>query len=132
MTRPEHLDAIYDVAHECLAAGAFRIRINGNCMLPALGHGDEAIVRAARVLLPGDIIVFRTDRSLVAHRVLGWVPSRRGARILTRGDHCASHDGLVAPDRVLGRLDARVGSGDRLRSFAAFLVAILVRLSGKR
>ncbi len=128
MTLHEHIDAVFAVANECVTGGEFRMHINGNCMSPAIKHGDEATVRRSTFYFPGDVIVFRTNRSFVAHRVLGWIPSRRGIGLLTKGDHCERHDGVIDRSRVLGRLDAHVAPADRLRALFAFMAVTLRRL----
>ena len=98
--------------------------VRGDCMEPLLPAGAEMRVRAKRVYLPGDVIVFRTRAGeLAAHRVLGWRP----AGLVTKGDHCVIHDAPVASEDIVGAVATRVSWRERLRAIAA-----LVSIVGKR
>jgi signal peptidase I len=55
----------------------------------------------------GDVIVFRQDETIVAHRVI----VRSESFFLTRGDARLAPDLPVARDRVLGRIEGIVESG---------------------
>jgi signal peptidase I len=100
--------------------------VRGDCMEPMLRSGSTVSVRAKRVYLPGDVIVFRTrGGDLAAHRVLGWRP----AGLVTKGDHCTEHDAPVGRDEIVGAVQARIGIGDRVRALGALARIVLERLA---
>lgn len=91
--------------------------VRGDCMEPLLRSGDEVRVRAKRVYVPGDVIVFRTHAGeLAAHRVLGWRP----AGLVTKGDHCTLHDAPVPGESILGAVQVPVSWQERMRAIARF------------
>lgn len=111
-----------DLARE----GHSSVIVRGHCMEPLLASGEAVSVRARRVYLPGDVIVFRTPAGeLAAHRVLGW----RTAGIVTKGDHCHEHDAPVARTEIVGAVDVPVAVSDRLRAAVAFLRIVVRRLA---
>ena len=100
--------------------------VRGDCMEPLLPSGTEMRVRAKRVYLPGDVIVFRTRAGeLAAHRVLGWRP----AGLVTKGDHCVIHDAPVAGEDIVGAIAMRVSWRERLRAIAALAGIVRKRLT---
>jgi signal peptidase I len=103
-----------------------RVVVRGGCMEPLLRAGAEISVRAKRVYLPGDVIVFRTHAGdLAAHRVLGWRP----AGLITKGDHCTRHDAPVKRGEIVGAVDVRVGLRERVRAVAALARIVMRRLA---
>ena len=82
------------------------VRVSGSCMAPALNDGEVVGVAPARFYLPGDVIAFRhagTGR-LRLHRVLGWRPQGLKWALVVQGDRCATHDGPVAVEHVVGKV----------------------------
>jgi signal peptidase I len=128
MRQSEHIDVVFETGREFAASDGFHLHVRGHCMSPTLSDGGKTVVRRARFILPGDIVVFRKDRVLVAHRVLGWVPRTGGMGVLTRGDHCDHHDGAIDPARILGRVDVRIGFADRISASLRFVSAVLARI----
>lgn len=97
-------------------------------MRGTLAEGDSLWVQPVPVdvLQPGDVVAFRSGKMVLAHRIVG----RSGENFLTQGDGNWRRDSaLLAPDQVLGRVDARehagvrrtVVGGRRGRCRAAFL-----------
>ena len=110
-----------DLARE----GQWSVVVRGHCMEPLLHSGAEVRVRARRIYLPGDVIVFRTRAGdLAAHRVLGW----RLAGVVTKGDHCQEHDAPVARTQIVGAVDVRVALAERFRAVAALFRIVMRRL----
>jgi signal peptidase I len=100
--------------------------VRGDCMEPLLSSGSEMRVRAKRVYLPGDVIVFRTRAGeLAAHRVLGWRP----AGLVTKGDHCSIHDAPVAGEAIVGAVRVDVPLRERFRAVAALARVVLRRFT---
>lgn len=90
-----------DLARE----GPAPVVVRGHCMEPAVPSGSEVSVRARRVYLPGDVIIFRSRAGvLAAHRVLGWRPGG----LVTKGDRCESHDSAVSLAEIIGAVDAPI------------------------
>jgi hypothetical protein len=129
--RTEKVNAIAEILSEGTAGSHATLRIRGGCMAPALPDGTRVAARRARLVLPGDVVVFRGSNDLTAHRVLGyWVRGFRLA-LVTRGDNCDRHDGLIELDRVVGRLETPVSTSARLRAAGSF-IRLLVAKAGRR
>jgi hypothetical protein len=131
VNRTAKVIAIAEMLTEGSSVSEATLRIRGECMAPTLVDGMCASVGRASIVLPGDIVVFRTSTDLTAHRVLGyWVRAWKLA-LVTKGDHCDRHDGVIELDRVIGRIGESVSIPTRLRSFGAFL-RLLVSRAGRR
>ncbi|MFL6233055.1 MAG: hypothetical protein ACJ76N_07970 [Thermoanaerobaculia bacterium] len=122
---PRVFAALRDLAHE----GPVEVTVRGGCMAPGLADGGRVRVAAARVYLPGDVVVFRAaDGRLVAHRLLGYRPWGRRLALVTRGDSCPVHDAPVLLAAVLGRVEAAAPTAlARLRASWRFLGLALRR-----
>jgi hypothetical protein len=117
---PRAVTVLRDLARE----GSSTVVVKGGCMAPLLRSGEPVNVRARRVYLPGDVLVFRTKSGdLAAHRLLGWRP----AGLITKGDHCDVHDAPVRASDVIGAVTLRIGAIDRVRAVLA-----LVRIGMRR
>jgi hypothetical protein len=110
------------------------VTVRGGCMAPLLADGGRARVAAARLYLPGDVVVFRAaDGRLLAHRLLGYRLHAGRVALVTRGDACPVHDAPVPYDAVLGRVEAaRPTAAQRLRAVLRFLGLALGRTLGRR
>ena len=111
--------ALRDLARE----GPVEVTVRGGCMAPLLLDGARVRVAAARVYLPGDVVVFRAaDGRLLVHRLLGYRPHAGRLALVARGDACAVHDAPVPLRAVLGRVEAAHPSAAlRLRALLRFL-----------
>ena len=50
--------------------------------------GSDVRLEGDRLYWPGDIVAFkRGDDEVVSHRFLGYLPGRRGWRVITRADN---------------------------------------------
>jgi hypothetical protein len=94
----------------------------GGSMAPALRDGDRVCVQSlvgAAPPRPGEILIFRRDERLVAHRLV----AVGDGFVVTRGDASARDDSPIPPDRLLGRvtkvkcLPVPVRWARRLRSY---------------
>jgi hypothetical protein len=89
-------------------------------MWPAIADGEllriEPLNSALKV---GDIVLFRGEQGLKAHRIV----RRRGARLVTQGDSSHEADGEVSYQQVLGLVVAkecsRTGKQIRLHGAAS-------------
>jgi hypothetical protein len=101
-------------------------------MLPAVWPGDTLELERTNChkLSTGDIVLFRRDRRLFAHRVV----KSSGRAIHTRGDALPYTDPIVAEHELLGRVSCIVRDGRRIHpskkvSVSQRAVAGLVRSS---
>ncbi len=83
-------------------AGESRLRVTGASMLPAVWPGDVITVqrRSWPDLRPGQIVLFRRDDRLVAHRVL----SMSDGRLITKGDSLVAVDPPVEESEIIGQV----------------------------
>ena len=89
------------IAKDC----AFTFQAHGRSMLPIIEDGDLLRVEPvdpARLKL-GDIVLFRAEGRLKAHRIV----RRKGARFFTRGDATVEGDGAIERQQILGRVVAK-------------------------
>jgi len=109
-----------------------RAMMRGGSMFPCVRDSDIVTVApvAGQSLRVGDIVAFRLASSdrMAVHRIVaassaGWV---------IRGDACAVPDGLVASDRIIGKVVAVTRNGRSVRfgiSVGAKCCALLSRRS---
>jgi hypothetical protein len=92
-----------ELAAEALRSGlTVELPAGGVSMLPLLRAGDVLTIvpTRAEALRSGDVAFVARGAGWVAHRVISTAP------LETRGDSCASSDGPVEADAVLGRVVA--------------------------
>ena len=92
------------------------LKVSSSSMSPRIEAGDViSIVRAEpRSLLPGDVVVFRSDEAgLVVHRLI-WRnhPLGHPTHIFTKGDASGCLDRSVPVGRVVGRVESINRGGD--------------------
>ena len=89
-----------------LKNGEVATKIYGSSMSPLLSGGKKVLVKAAdsREIRLGDVVCFRSDLQLVAHRVVRIRRSRKGVHFLTKADNGPTFDRYVASDKVLGKV----------------------------
>ena len=97
--RNRAVNAIVQHSHEPVA-----VHVRGDCMAPLLTDGARVHVRAYASYWPGDVVVLRNNAGFSAHRVIGYLPRRRGIHLVTRGDHSLEADRPRALQDVLGRI----------------------------
>jgi hypothetical protein len=115
---------VFEALRTLAREGEVEVTVRGGCMAPGLADGGRVRVAAARVYLPGDVVVFRAaDSHLVVHRLLGYRLLGRGRlALVTRGDSCPAHDAPVPLAAVLGRVPAAAPTVlARLRALGRFL-----------
>jgi len=88
------------------SSGILRLRAAGASMLPAVWPGDVLLVsgRNATDARPGEIVLFKRARRLVAHRVVKNIESTTGRQWVTRGDSVEGNDAPVTRNELLGRI----------------------------
>jgi hypothetical protein len=102
VTSPDS-EVFLDVAGELLCRGRnVRFRAEGGSMYPAIRGGEAVLVEpvSASGLKNGEIALYRSDRGITAHRLVG----RRGGSVFVfRGD-AIGVDEFVEGSQVLGRV----------------------------
>lgn len=99
-----------DVSSELLRLGyGIRFRPGGHSMHPAIKDGESVTVEPVRAgdVKRGDIILYRTERGLIAHRVVTIRATGAGGRTFhLRGDASDSCDAPVSEQQILGKVVA--------------------------
>ena len=96
---------LLDLTTELLSQGAtVRFRPSGRSMYPSIREGELITVEpvAARDVQLGDIVLYRSSKGLIAHRVVS--SSRDTLVFRLRGDASLSCDQPVAAEQILGRV----------------------------
>jgi signal peptidase len=98
--------------------------VRSGSMSPAIATGDAVLVSsldgdAAEQVQVGDIVTFRpasSDSILISHRIVDTVRNGAGdSFFVTKGDANSSRDTeLLAPERIVGRVDGRLPQAGRL------------------
>jgi len=101
---------LLDLTTELLRQGTtVRFRPSGRSMYPSIREGELVTVEpvvASEVTL-GDIVLYRSERGLIAHRVVGSSPSQSSAlspHYILQGDSSLCCDEPVGAERILGRV----------------------------
>jgi hypothetical protein len=106
-----------EVSRELLRQGlCVRFRPGGQSMQPTIRDGEAVTVAPVRAteVSRGDILLYGTEKGLIAHRVLGIYGDCEADRLfILRGDSSVSADEPVRAEQVLGRVVAveREGRG---------------------
>ena len=103
-----------ELAGEVLtSSGSLRLRVTGWSMLPAIFPGDTLVIEPARSesVGKGDIVLFRRDGRLFAHRVSGKSGSASDFQIVTQGDGMRNPDPPVSSSQLLGKVSFVVREG---------------------
>ena len=84
-------------------------------MLPLLRDGDrlEIVPVSAEEIRVGDIVTYRDKDEFPTRRVVGFGSAQR--EFLIRADHSPGKVFRVPADEILGRMEARMRGGKRLR-----------------
>jgi signal peptidase I len=103
----EHLQAACCdlVAVAIRSAGWASFKVTGFSMLPAIWPGDVLTVRGLHPdqIQPGQIVLYRRNAELVAHRVIR-SPQGADRSIITRGDSVPSLDPAVETGEIIGQV----------------------------
>lgn len=121
-------DPFPELSEELLERGyRLRFRPGGHSMYPTIRNGEAVTVIPvnASEVKRGDIILYKTGRGLIAHRLVS-VETRGGAKLYrTRGDAALSDDCPVRAEQILGKIVA-VERGGRILSTSKTLFKTLV------
>ena len=124
---PHHL---VDISTELLANGySVRFRAPGNSMHPAINDGELIIVKPVMPsdLKRGDIVLYRLNSGVIAHRVVRILRKKDGApSFLLQGDAAGACDYPVEAHQILGKVTSvqRDGRSVNLYSIRAKMLRI--------
>lgn len=92
-------ELVHDVA---CSAGEVRLKVVGASMLPSIWPGDAITVRRCNFaeLQPGQIVLYRRDGKLTAHRI----QHLAGDRLIARGDSVPSFDPPIHATEIVGQV----------------------------
>ncbi len=121
-------DVFSDVSAELLRRGArVRFRATGRSMEPTIHEGEAITVEpvAPAAITRGDILLYRWERGVIAHRVIRIERTQRAGvpqssvlsphySLILRGDASASCDTPIQPEQVIGKVIAVERAGRRI------------------
>ena len=102
MRQPDVFAALLD---DVIARGFIaQFRAEGTSMLPTIRDGESIAVAslAPRDIVRGDVVLYRRDARLLAHRVVGVRTAAAGRVFDMRGDAKAANDAPVGEDAIVG------------------------------
>ncbi len=97
---------LLDITTELLSGGTtVHFRPSGRSMYPSIREGELITVEPVQAsdVKPADIVLYRSQRGLIAHRVIE-IASRDASVFRLRGDASLSCDEPVAAEQILGRV----------------------------
>jgi signal peptidase I len=102
-------ELVTEVAH---SFGEVCLQVTGSSMIPAIWPGDVVAVRRSELgkLRPGQIVLYRQERGLVAHRIV----HIQGNLLTTRGDTLWDDDPPVKASDLVGQVLSLVRNGQRV------------------
>jgi signal peptidase len=102
-------ELVTEVAH---SFGEVCLQVTGSSMIPAIWPGDVVAVRRSELgeLRPGQIVLYRQERGLVAHRIV----HIHGNLLTTRGDTLRHVDPPVKASDLVGQVLSLVRNGQRV------------------
>jgi len=124
-----------DIVTELLSRGhRVRFRADGVSMHPTIRAGETVTVEPVSKIGIGDIVFYRAERGLIAHRVVRIRKENGGAVFLTRGEARGSTDEAVLDQHVFGRVLAverngrsinLAGRWEKIRSLATSVLLLV-------
>lgn len=91
--------------------------VRGNSMHPFLHPGDTILILHSRCedAVPGELIAFRSGKTLIVHRLLRFITDGSSSFFLCKGDNCSRPDPLVPAERIVGRACAVIRGKSKVR-----------------
>ncbi len=105
-----------NISADLLKSGyGIEFHANGKSMYPTIRDGEMITVEpiAAPEIKPGDIILYRNQTGVVAHRVVYLEQSSHG-HLLLRGDASNTFDAPIMPYQILGKVISTKRSGRKI------------------
>lgn len=113
------------VSEVARTAGEVRLKVTGASMLPSVRPGDELCVRACDFseLQPGQIVLYRRDGTLTAHRIMRIA----GTHIIARGDSLPCCDLPVNFHEIVGKVVSVLRHGRSIHPGQSFWQRVMSR-----
>ena len=88
------------------AKGKIYLRLSGFSMFPFLKEGDVALIKKVEIntLNIGDVIVFRKDQKMIAHRLVEIKKNGEHYSITTKGDTTKKNDPVFTEQNYIGKI----------------------------
>ena len=98
--------SLIDTALELLgeAGKRSRLRIAGNSMSPLIGDGYDLIVEHKGGIGLGDIVIFKHQGRVMAHRVVRVLQNKDRAVFVTKGDNSTGFDSPISREQIIGKV----------------------------
>jgi len=128
-----------ELSNEILSKGSYlRFRAHGGSMSPFIRDGDILEIKPAEVseIQLGDVIFYRTESRVAAHRVIRRVPGNGKVSLITKGDSSPTSDKPLHAEDLLGKVvtvernGLRLSIDTRLRRLINLLWAKISPFSG--
>ncbi len=121
-----------------LMGNTISVNIRGKSMEPFIPEGSSLMVKAAHIdtVRSGDIILFRNQDVVVAHRLFKKVKKDGSVFLKVKADASASFDSLVSPDNLIGKVvsfekDGRLVSLENpISSITGFFISYITLFTG--
>lgn len=108
------VDELYELSSDLLSTNRqVRLRVGGESMFPFLRNGDEILVERCSYehLAVGDIVVFRTEKKWIAHRLHKIITVNDKIFLSTKGDSCKKTDPVIPEEFYIGKVVALYRKG---------------------
>lgn len=98
------------------------LKVTGASMMPAVWPGDVLHIRRSALaeLQPRQILLYRCDRRLIAHRIV----RIDGDRLITRGDALQCEDPPVREADIVGQVICIVRNGRQINAKQSFRLRV--------
>lgn len=98
----------FDLSVELLRRGyGVRFQASGSSMHPTIKDGETITIAPIRAeeIRRGDIVLYQTERKLIAHRVVKIIKSHSKISFILCGDSAIQCDKPITAQQILGKVD---------------------------
>ncbi len=112
------------------SAGVFFLETSGFSMWPFLRQGEKLIIKKTSPcdLSVGDIILYRTEKQLVCHRLVKKVRAKNECKLYARGDNSLSAPEFVSEGALQGKVIGVVKRNGRVTDISTLMPRLLNRI----
>ena len=110
---------------EALESGyTMRYRALGGSMFPFIRHGNILTVKPDRKLHVGDVILYRNNKKLIAHRLIKKMSLQSIPYLITKGDNLKHTDSPVSFSELLGKIKI-IENGEKVIQMDSFWMRVI-------
>ena len=114
--------------------GKIYLRLSGFSMFPFLKEGDVALIKKVEInaLKIGDVIVFKQDQKMVAHRLMALKKNGENNILTTKGDTSKNNDPIFTKKEYVGKIISYNRKGKKITittKFYELIGRIIVKTS---